>query len=174
VNRAVFVDRDGVINRSVVRNGKPYPPNCLAEFEMLPGVPDAVRALREAGYRVIVTTNQPDVGAGRQTQQEVERIHAHVREALQVDDIRVCYHTDADACGCRKPKPGMLIEAARDWDIDLAASVMVGDRWRDVDAGKAAGCRTVLIESGYDERAAEGYDAAVPSLLEASRWILQL
>lgn len=177
MNRAVFVDRDGVINRAVVRGGKPYPPNSLEELEMLPGVPEAVRLLRQAGYRVIVATNQPDVGAGRQTQDEVERIHEHLRAALQVDDIKVCYHTDADGCPCRKPKPGMLLDAARDWDIDLAASVMVGDRWRDVDAGKAAGCRTVLVasevESGYDERAAEGHDAAVRSLLEASRWILE-
>lgn len=172
MNRAVFIDRDGVINRAVVRAGKPYPPNSLEEFELLPGVPEAVRSLRDAGYRVIVATNQPDVGAGRQTQQEVERIHAHLRDVLQVDDIKVCYHTDADACACRKPKPGMLLDAARDWQIDLGASVMVGDRWRDVDAGKAAGCRTVLVESGYDERAAEGYDAAVDSLLGASRWIL--
>lgn len=172
MNRAVFVDRDGVINRSVVRRGKPYSPHSLEQFEILLGVPEAIASLRAAGYRVIVVTNQPDVGAGRQTREGVERIHAHVRGSLQVDDIKVCYHTDGDACACRKPKPGMLFDAAREWNIDLDASVMVGDRWRDIDAGKAAGCRTILIENGYDERAAEGFDAEVPSLLAASRMIL--
>jgi D-glycero-D-manno-heptose 1,7-bisphosphate phosphatase len=103
----------------------------------------------------------------------VEAIHAHLREALRIDDIKVCYHTDSDSCDCRKPKPGMLLDAAEQWGIDLASSIMVGDRWRDVDAGKAAGCRTILIENAYDERRAEGFDATAPSLLEASRLILR-
>jgi len=170
--RAVFLDRDGVINRAVVRNGKPYPPDGLADLEILPGVPEAVRSLHDAGFRLIVATNQPDVGAGRQTREKVEEIHAHLRATLPIDDIKVCYHTDADQCACRKPKPGMLLDAAEQWQIDLSSSVMVGDRWRDVEAGKAAGCRTILIESGYDERGAEGFDAAVPSLLDASRLIV--
>lgn len=172
MSRAVFIDRDGVINRAVVRDGKPYPPQALGEFEFLPGVPEAIRALHEGGFRLIVATNQPDVGAGRQTREKVEEIHAHLLATLPIDDIRVCYHTDADQCECRKPKPGMLLDAAKQWQIDLARSVMVGDRWRDVGAGQAAGCRTILIESGYDERQAEGFDAAVPSLLDASRLIL--
>lgn len=172
MNRAVFLDRDGVINRAVVRGGKPYPPQRFADVELLAGVPEALRSLHDAGFRVIVVTNQPDVGAGRQARETVEEIHAHLRAMLAVDDIKVCYHTDADGCACRKPKPGMLLAAAKQWGIDLAASVMVGDRWRDVEAGKAAGCRTILIVHGYDERAAEGFDAAVSSLLEASRLIL--
>lgn len=172
MSRAVFIDRDGVINRAVVRDGKPYPPQDLSDFELLPGVSEAIRSLHDARFRLIVATNQPDVGAGRQTREKVEEIHAHLRAALPIDDIKVCYHTDADRCACRKPKPGMLLDAAEQWQIDLSASVMVGDRWRDVDAGKAAGCRTILIESGYDERQAEGFDAAVPSLLDASRLIV--
>ena len=144
----------------------------MAEFELLPGVPEAMQALHEAGFLLIVATNQSDVGAGRQSQAAVEAMHAHVRARLPIDDIRVCYHTDAEGCDCRKPRPGMLTEAARDWGIDLTASVMGGDRWRDVEAGRAAGCRTILVEGGYDERAAEGYDRTVASLLEASRIIL--
>lgn len=172
MNRAVFLDRDGVINRAVIRSGKPHAPERLDEFELLSGVSEALDALHGGGYLLIVTTNQPDVGAGRIPGPVVETIHRHLRDTLPLDDVRVCYHTDADACSCRKPKPGMLTDAARDWDIDLSSSVMVGDRWRDVGAGKAAGCRTVLVESGYDERAAEGHDAAVSSLLEATRLIL--
>ena len=172
VKRAVFIDRDGVINRAVVRDGKPYPPQTLADLELLPGVPEAMRSLRDAGFSLIVATNQPDVGAGRQTREAVEAMHDHLQSTLPIDDIRVCYHVDADRCACRKPKPGMLLDAAAVWQIDLEASVMVGDRWRDIEAGRAAGCRTILIESGYDEREAEGFDAAVPSLLDASRVIL--
>jgi D-glycero-D-manno-heptose 1,7-bisphosphate phosphatase len=173
VTRAVFLDRDGVINKAIVRNGRPYAPDGLADFELLPGAAEAIQVLHEAGFRLIVVTNQPDVGAGRIPRSVVEEIHDHLRATLPLDDIRVCYHTDADRCECRKPKPGMLTAAAGDWGIDLATSVMVGDRWRDVDAGRAAGCRTILVESGYDERIAEGYDAAVPSLLAASGVILR-
>jgi D-glycero-D-manno-heptose 1,7-bisphosphate phosphatase len=172
MNRAVFLDRDGVINRAFVLDGKPHPPQGLADFELLPGVLEALTALREEGFLLIVATNQPDVGAGRQSQATVEDMHAHLRAAAPIDDIRVCYHTDADGCACRKPKPGMLLEAARQWDVRLDASVMVGDRWRDIDAGRAAGCRTILIKSQYDERQAEGYDVVVASLLDASRLIL--
>jgi D-glycero-D-manno-heptose 1,7-bisphosphate phosphatase len=150
MTRAVFLDRDGVINRAVIRNGKAYAPARLEDFQLLPGVPDAVRALHEAGYRLVVATNQPDVGAGLIAREDVEAMHQRLRETLPIDDIRVCYHTEADGCACRKPKPGMLTDAAREWGIDLAESVMVGDRWRDVDAGRNAGCGTVLVESGYD------------------------
>jgi D-glycero-D-manno-heptose 1,7-bisphosphate phosphatase len=168
---AIFVDRDGVLNHSVVRHGKPYPPDSIDTLRWCDGVEEAVRELRAAGFLVIVVTNQPDVGAGRQTREAVETIHAHLRTRLCVDDIRVCYHTDADGCDCRKPKPGMLLSAARDWAVDLTASFMVGDRWRDIDAGRAAGCRTILVGDGYEERRAEGFDAHLPSLLEASRWV---
>jgi D-glycero-D-manno-heptose 1,7-bisphosphate phosphatase len=172
VNKAVFLDRDGVINRAVFSDGMMRAPATADGLELFPGVVEATAALHEAGFRLIVATNQPDVATGRTTQAEVEAIHARLRVLLPLDDIRVCYHVDADRCDCRKPKPGMLLAAARDWEIDLAASIMVGDRWRDVGAGRAAGCRTILIESGYDDQAATGYDAAAPSLLAASQLIL--
>ena len=173
MKRAVFLDRDGVINRAVLRNGKPYPPASLDEFEFLPGVERAILALREAGFLIIVVTNQPDVATGIQRWEVVEAMHDKLRATGLLDDIRACYHTDADDCDCRKPKPGMLIEAAREWHIDLAHSFMVGDRWRDVAAGKAAGCFTFFIDYEYKERHAENPDAVVTSLEEASRLILQ-
>ncbi len=172
MRRAVFLDRDGVINRAVIKNGKSYPPGSLAEFEILPGVREAIAALREAGFLVIVATNQPDVGAGRQRVEVVEAMHARLRQELAVDDIRVCYHVDADRCECRKPLPGMLLDAARSWDIALGASFMVGDRWRDVEAGRAAGCRTALVDHHYAESVPEAADVTVDSLAAASRWIL--
>jgi D-glycero-D-manno-heptose 1,7-bisphosphate phosphatase len=169
---AVFLDRDGTINAAVVRDGKPYPPVTPAELVILPGAGEAIAALRAAGFLAIVVTNQPDVALGRQRREVVEAINTALRDHIALDDVRVCYHADPDGCACRKPKPGMLLEAARDWQIDLGRSFMVGDRWRDVDAGRAAGCRTVLIESGYAERRSEP-DFSVSSLAEACTIILR-
>lgn len=170
--RAVFLDRDGVINRAVVRNGKPYPPDSLDEMEILPGVAEAIAAFRAAGLRVVVVTNQPDVATGKQQRAVVDAMHAHLRAVLGIDEIRACFHVDADGCACRKPKPGMLLDAAASAGIDLARSVMVGDRWRDIDAGRAAGCFTVLVGPGYAERAAESPDHTAASLWDACGVIL--
>lgn len=173
MTRAVFLDRDGVINRSIVRDGKPYPPMTLGEFELLPGVADAVRRLKDAGFLIVVATNQPDIATGKQRPEVVEAMHAHLRTLIPVDEIRMCPHTGGQGCDCRKPLPGMLTAAARDHGIDLAASYMVGDRWRDVDAGKAAGCFTFFIDYGYQEQPPRlPPDRVVASLAEAAAIIL--
>lgn len=173
MKRAVFLDRDGVVNRTILRNGKPYPPATLEQFALLPGVEGAVRALREAGFLVVIVTNQPDVATGAQQRAVVEAMHHQLRVSGLFDDIKVCYHTDADGCECRKPKPGMLLEAAREWRIDPLLSFMVGDRWRDVAAGKAAGCYTFLVDYNYAEPRAQEPDATVATLEEAALVILQ-
>lgn len=170
--RAVFLDRDGVVNRPVVRHGKPYPPASLAELEILPGVESALTRLREAGFHLIVATNQPDVARGRQRREVVEAMHAALLEQLPLDEVRVCYHDDADGCHCRKPEPGMLLAAAREQSIDLAASFMIGDRWRDIECGRQAGCTTLLIDYHYDETLPTPPDMRVRSLAEAADWIL--
>ena len=170
--KAVFLDRDGVVNRAVLKDGRPLAPRSIKEFKLLPKVAQAVKDLRRAGYLVIVATNQPDVGAGKQSRASVEDIHSRLRRAVPVDGIKVCYHTDQDACGCRKPKPGMLVEAASEFGIDLKNSFMIGDRWRDIEAGKAAGCGTLWIRSKYKERAVKNPDAVSDSLYAASRLIL--
>ncbi len=172
MNRAAFLDRDGVINRVVLRNGRPYSPASVGELEVLPRVYEAIETLRRNAYLVIVVTNQPDIARGIQSREEVEAMHAKLARDLPIDDIRVCYHVDEDACPCRKPKPGMLLQAAFDWSVDLKRSFMVGDRWRDVEAGKAAGCKTILVGNGYAERKAQNPDAVVSSLCDASALIL--
>jgi len=172
LKKAVFLDRDGVINRVVRRDGRPYPPPSLDALEILPGVPEAIKALRREGFMIIVVTNQPDVATGIQHLEVVESIHAYLHEVLEIDEIKVCYHVDANDCRCRKPKPGMLLDAATDWSLDLKQSYLVGDRWRDIVAGKNAGCKSILIESGYDEQKAKDPDAVVASLQEASELIL--
>ena len=174
MRRAVFLDRDGVVNASMVRDGKPYPPANLEELKVLPGVAEAIRSLRGAGFMVVVVTNQPDVATGIQLREVVETMHSSLRNELLIDDIRVCYHIDVDNCACRKPKPGMLLEAAHDLTIDLHRSFMVGDRWRDIEAGKAASCYTFFIDYGYMERKPRLPDMVVVSLEEASKIILSM
>ncbi len=170
--RAVFLDRDGVLNCSVVRNGKPYPPANLAELKVAPGVEQGCRALREAGYLLIGITNQPDVPRGITEKKVVEEINGYLSALLSMDSIRVCYHDNADQCECRKPKPGLILQAAREKDIDLEASFMVGDRWKDVEAGRRAGCRTVLIDNQYAEPNATQPTYTVSSFPEAVAAIL--
>ena len=173
IRRAVFLDRDGVLNRALVREGKPYPPAGPAELEILSGVAEACAALRQAGFLLIAVTNQPDVARGTQRREVVEAINQVLHTHLPLDDIRVCYHDDGDHCPCRKPEPGLLLKAARDWDIDLSASFMVGDRWKDIEAGRRAGCKTIFVDYGYAEREPDSPDHRASSLMEAVDWILQ-
>lgn len=169
---AVFLDRDGVINRAVIRAGKPYPPASVEAVDVAPDVAPALARLKAAGYRLVVVTNQPDVARGDQQREIVEAINAWLQARLPIDEFRVCYHDDADACDCRKPKPGLLL---REPIHDLPNSVMVGDRWRDIEAGKRAGVRaTVLVENHAGEPCATRPDARVDSLGEAADWILGL
>jgi D-glycero-D-manno-heptose 1,7-bisphosphate phosphatase len=168
---AVFLDRDGVINEISVSQGVPHPPQSIEEFRFLPGVREACEALNRAGYLLIVVTNQPDVARGTQTQEQVEQINRLVAQELPVDLVLTCYHDNADECDCRKPKPGLLLEAASRWEIDLARSFMIGDRWSDAEAGKTAGCRTILIERDYSRRDKCEPDWIAQDLPTASRLI---
>jgi D-glycero-D-manno-heptose 1,7-bisphosphate phosphatase len=170
----VFLDRDGVINRALVREGKPYPAAALEEFEILPGVAEACRELKAAGYLLVVATNQPDVGRGTLAQEAVEAIHRFMCRQLPLDRVEVCYHPGKgqSECDCRKPRPGMLIRAARELGINLKQSWMVGDRWRDIDCGQAAGCRTILVERSYAEELRHPPDYRAASLREAAKKIL--
>lgn len=149
--RAVFLDRDGIINRSVVRNGKPYPPASLDELEILPGAVHSLKRVAAAGYILIGVTNQPDVARGTQSHEIVEAINARIIGQLPITEIFTCYHDSKDNCLCRKPKPGLILQGAEKYDIDLANSWMVGDRWKDISAGHAAGLRTVFVDYHYNE-----------------------
>jgi len=170
LRRAVFLDRDGVINRALGRDGLPFPPASLAELEILPEVPAACARLKAAGFLLVVATNQPDVGRGTMPQSVVDEIHAHLMAQLPVDRVEVCFHPGKGAsdCDCRKPKPGMLLRAARELGIDLAGSWMVGDRWRDIDCGHAAGCQTIFIDYGYREALREKPDFWAGNLAAAA------
>jgi D-glycero-D-manno-heptose 1,7-bisphosphate phosphatase len=169
MNRAVFLDRDGVINRNEVLDGRPVGPESLAQFVILPGVREAIEAFAAAGFLVIVATNQPNI-----SRDVADAMHALLRKTLKVDDIKVCFHAEADNCACRKPKPGLLLEAAKERKLSLLQSWMIGDRWRDVEAGKAAGCRTVFIDHGYtNEPRPRDPDVIVRSLIEAVPFVIK-
>ena len=175
LRRAVFLDRDGVINEPKVIDGKPYPPLSIDEFVIFPGVREACEKLKTVGFLLIVATNQPDVGRGTLKQEAVETIHAHMQSVLPIDRVEVCYHPGKGAshCDCRKPKPGMLLRAAHELNVDLPRSWMVGDRWRDIDCGHAAGVRTILIDYSYDEALKQQPDFRARNLLEAAELILK-
>ena len=161
---AVFLDRDGVLNEVDVRDGTPHPPAGVEQLSLLPGVVEACYRLRQLGFVLIVVTNQPDIARGKQTRDEVDRMHDALRVRLPLDDIVVCAHDDVDDCPCRKPRPGMILDAATRLDLDLADSVCIGDRWRDVEAGKRAGVMTIFVDRGYGERRPTDADAIVASL----------
>ncbi len=172
MRRAVFLDRDGVLNRAIVRNGRPLAPATLEEFEIEPEAVGVLPALRAAGFLLIVVTNQPDVAHGRVRREVVEGMHRRLRAALPLDDIKVCWELEGPANPSYKPKPGLLLAAASEHGVDLAQSFMVGDRWRDVGAGRAAGCFTVFIDRGYAEPLTERPDAVCADLSGAAAIIL--
>ncbi len=171
---AVFLDRDGTLNAAVVREGKPYPPATVEELALLPGVVAGCARLKAAGYTLVVATNQPDVGRGTQSRVVVDAIHARLCALLPLERVEVSYDTGAETppSPFRKPAPGLLLRAARELGLDLAHSWMVGDRWRDVDCGRNAGCRTVFIDCGYHEQLRAPPDFTVRGFAEAVDIIL--
>jgi len=160
MRKAIFLDRDGVINKVILKDGKPFSPRKFEEFKLLDGIKKVLEGLKTEGFLNIVTTNQPDVARGIVEWETVEKMHKFIKENLPVDDIFVCPHDDDDNCQCRKPKPGMLLEASRKWDIDLKSSFIIGDSWKDIQAGKAAGCATVLLDNSYNKEVEADFRAS--------------
>ena len=176
MSRAVFLDRDGVLNVPMIRDGLPYPPQSIEEFRLYPEAPEACALLRQAGFRLVVVTNQPDVGRGTQSLDVVEKMHARLTEKIPIDRIEICTAANDQApdAARRKPAPGMLLDAARALGLDLARSYLIGDRWRDIDCGHAAGCITIFIERNYAEKLHERPHHYAADLLDAARLILSL
>ncbi len=171
LKKAVFLDRDGVLNRTFFRDGKERAPQTLEQFEFLPGTLEALQKLKCLDYFTVVVTNQPDVARGWQKKEVVIAMNQKVLSELPIDDLKVCFHDQKDQCLCRKPNPGMLIEAATQWNIDIAGSFMVGDRLSDIEAGHRAGCQSILIGPGDDFKTAHPPNYRAQSLLQAVEWI---
>lgn len=173
IKRAVFLDRDGVLNEAVIREGRPYPPANAEEVRIVEGAAEGLRQLKSLGFLLIVVTNQPDVARGTQTLSEVEAINTRLTSVLPLDDILMCLHT-GDGCDCRKPKPGLLLQGASRHQVSLPECYLIGDRWRDIDAAAAAGTPAVWIDYGYQERGPSSPPVAVvKSVREAVNWIVE-
>ncbi len=172
MNNAIFLDRDGVINHTLLKMGKQRAPYSLEEFKFIDGVIEATVLLKKAGFLLIVITNQPDVARGWVSMEQVILLNDHVHSHLPVDEISACFHTEKDSCECRKPKAGMLLTAAKKFNIDLSKSFMVGDRMSDVEAGHRAGCKSILVGQAEVDVAQTEPDHECKNLFEASHWIL--
>jgi len=172
LNRAVFLDRDGVVNLAYIRSGKPYPPKDLSQLVILTGVAESINRLKKFGFVVVVITNQPDISNGNSSKAIVNTLHEEIALLTGIEHFYICPHVEADICQCRKPKPGLLLEAAKELDIDLRKSYMVGDRWRDVEAGQKAGCKNFFIDFNYSEKRPIEPFVTVTSLLHAVGLIL--
>jgi D-glycero-D-manno-heptose 1,7-bisphosphate phosphatase len=170
---AVFLDRDGVLTEARVLDGVPQSPRLASELVIMPEAGPACRALAGAGLKLVCVTNQPEIARKNLDPAELEAMNEILQRKLGLDEVVVCPHDDADGCDCRKPLPGMILDTAERLGIDLAASFTVGDRWRDVDAGRAAGTAPVFIDRGYDEALREKPDVIVGGIQEASEWIIE-
>jgi D-glycero-D-manno-heptose 1,7-bisphosphate phosphatase len=170
--RAVFLDRDGVLIRAPVVDGRPHSIRRVEELELEEGAAEGCAALRAAGFLLVAVTNQPEIARGTLSREAVDAMHARLAELLPLDDVRVCPHDDPDDCDCRKPNPGMLFDAAREHGIALDRSFFVGDRWKDVEAGRRAGCTCVFLDREYSESMPVRPDVTVRDLGEAVAWIL--
>ena len=174
MKKAVFLDRDGVINKAFIKNGLPESPNSLSELEILPGVKESISRLKKLNFICLVVTNQPDVSRGKIEKKTVIKMNNYLKDEIKLDDIFVCYHDDYDNCKCRKPKPGLLLEASKKWDVDLKKSYMIGDRWKDMEAGKRVGCKTIFIDFNYKETKPKNPDFTTDSLFSSVHLIEEL
>lgn len=172
LTQAVFFDRDGVINQAPIRDGRPFSPVNIEEFVWVEGIEEAARELKGAGYLLFCVTNQPDVGRGLQAREVVESFHAAILAHLPLEKVYVCYHDDKDECVCRKPRSGLILDASREYSLNLGESWLIGDRWKDIDAGCAAGCRTVFLDYGYDEPLKSQPDHTISRLEQLAPLIL--
>ena len=173
MRKAIFLDRDGVINKIIIKNGLPFSPSSFAELEILPGVKESILKLQKLNFLCLVVTNQPDVSRGKIKKKTVIKMNNYIKDELKIDEIFVCYHDDHDNCKCRKPKPGLLLEASKKWDIDLKKSYMIGDRWKDIEAGRCVGCKTIFIDCNYKETKPKNPNFTTDSLLNAVHLIGQ-
>jgi D-glycero-D-manno-heptose 1,7-bisphosphate phosphatase len=168
-HKAVFLDRDGVLNQIVERDGRPGSPRTLAELRLVDDL-HSVGRLKDAGFLVFMITNQPDVARGHVTMDLLEAMLTEIRRRAPIDDYRICPHEDVDSCVCRKPRPGMILDLAQHWHVDLFRSYVIGDMWRDVEAARSAGCMPVLIRRSYNDGVEASAEAQ--SLAEAVEMVL--
>ena len=174
MKKSVFLDRDGVINKAYIKDGLPQSPNSLNELKILPGVRESIIKLKKLNFICLMVTNQPNVSRKKIDKNSVIQMNNFLKNEIALDDIFVCYHDDSDNCNCRKPKPGLLLQAGKKWDVDFKKSFMIGDRWRDIQAGEKVGCKTIFLDYKYNEKKPKKPDFVSDSLLNAAYIIEKL
>ena len=174
MNKAVFLDRDGVINKPIIIDGKCYAPRLLKDFKIFPKVKSDIKKLKNRGFKVFVITNQPDIGNKLLKKKTLYEMHSLLKAKVSIDKIYCCTHIRSDRCKCRKPKPGMIIKASNESKINLKESYMVGDRKIDIDAGLKAGCKTIFVNNNYYEKRPTKQEKTVKSLHAAVKYILKI
>ena len=167
MRKAIFLDRDGVINKIFIKNNLPFSPPSFDLLEILPGVKESIKRLKKLNFICLLITNQPDVSRGKIEKETVIKMNNYLKDEIKLDDVFVCYHDDDDNCKCRKPKPGLLLAACKKWNIDLKRSYMIGDRWKDIEAGRSVGCKTILIDYNYKETKPKNPNFTTDSLLNS-------
>ena len=173
MNKAVFLDRDGVINKLMIIDGKSYAPRLLKDFKIFPKVKSDVKKLKNRGFKVFVITNQPDIGNKLIKKKTLNEMHRFLKAKVPVDKIYFCPHTRNDRCKCRKPMPGLILKASCESKIYLKESYMVGDRKIDIDAGLKVGCKTIFVNNNYYEKKPTRQEKTVKSLHAAVKYILK-
>src|SRR2546425_1474666 len=149
MKRAVFIERDGILNEVGVGPKNPIVPLTLEEFRIKKEAEPSLKKLKKAGFVLIVTSNQPGLSRGYQSRRELDRMHDLVKRCFPIDDLMICPHDESDHCPCRKPRPGLLIEAAFKWHLNLDHSFVISDKWQDAEAARTAGCTSLLLKSPY-------------------------
>ena len=168
MKKAVFLDRDGVINKAFIKDGLPKSPNSLNELKILPGVKESILRLKELDFICLVVTNQPDVPRGKINKNTVIEMNNFLKKEIELDDIFVCYHDDKDNCNCRKPKPGLLLQAIKKWNVDFKKSFIIRDRWRDIQAGEKIVCKTIFLDYKYKDKKPKNPNFTTDTLLKAT------
>jgi len=174
MKKSVFLDRDGVINKVYIKDGLPRSPNSSNELKILPGVRESIIKLKKLNFICLMVTNQPNVSRKKIDKNSVIQMNNFLKNEIALDDIFVCYHDDSDNCNCRKPKPGLLLQAGKKWDVDFKKSFMIGDRWKDIQAGEKVGCKTIFLDYKYSEKKPKKPDFVSDSLLNAAHIIEKL
>ena len=172
--KAIFLDRDGTLNKAYIENGLPISPSSLNKFKIIKGVKKSINRLKKLNFLCILITNQPDVFRGKISKKTVVKMNSYIKKKIKLEDMFVCYHDNEHNCSCRKPKPGLLVKASKKWKIDLKKSFMIGDRWKDILAGKKVGCKTIFINNNYKNDKKVKADFTFKSLLKAVNKIEKL
>ena len=149
MKQATFIERDGILNRVRVERQHQVSPLTMEEFVVNEAIAPLLGKLKAAGLLLIATTHQPGLSRGYQSRRELDRMHDRLRQTLPLDDILVCPHDETDRCPCRRPQPGLLVEAGFKWHLDLDRSVVISDKWQDAEAGRMVGCTSLLLQSPW-------------------------